>query len=100
MYGCYNSLEFKQKLETYEKLRWNYETHTPEVEIKSKSKPVKTAIRYFICGDDNHMSINWNNEEKDPRCWLNYGHKSYECTKSQEAKFSKESLQVNTVTCS
>lgn len=60
-YGCHNIHEFNQKLKIYEKLRNDYysvKPPKPEVQIKPRSKPVKTEICDYNCCGNSHEGVN------------------------------------------
>lgn len=111
LYGWQKITEFNQKLKIYEKLRIDYDNvksdvdfrprMKPEVDFKNKSRPTKSDIHCYNCGDRHHKSSQCRNKDKSPPCFACnlYGHKSFEWDKTKDVKFPND-YQVNILICS
>lgn len=68
----------------------------PEVAFKPKIKPMKSDTHCYNCGGNNCC----NNKDNGPSCFIykQKGHKSYDCIKPSDVKYSKKHSQVKLVT--
>ena len=67
--------------------------------MKNKNNPSRNDICCFNCGLARHKTINFNNEEKGPHCFQfsQFGHKSFLCVKSKNAKPTNDQSLVNVI---